>query len=173
MDRRDFLGTAAALGAGISQAATGSLPRRPYKNGIELSVIAFGGIVVCGLDQQESDRRVAAAFERGVNYFDCAPSYFDGEAELKLGRSLRPFRNRVFLAEKTTRRDAAGARVTIGNQHNLVSTAVGYASASSRAVHFGLGPLSVIPRVTIAWPSGKVQTLTAVPANRRLAVTEP
>lgn len=113
MDRRDFLGTAAALGAGISQAATGSLPRRPYKNGIELSVIAFGGIVVCGLDQQESDRRVAAAFERGVNYFDCAPSYFDGEAELKLGRSLRPFRNRVFLAEKTTRRDAAGARAEL------------------------------------------------------------
>jgi aryl-alcohol dehydrogenase-like predicted oxidoreductase len=41
-----------------------------------------------------------------VNYFDCAPSYFDGEAELKLGEALRPYRSKVFLAEKTTRRDA-------------------------------------------------------------------
>jgi len=114
MDRREFLGTAAALGAGISlKGATGTLPRRPYKDGIELSVIALGGIVVCGLEQKESDRRVAAAFERGVNYFDCAPSYFDGEAEMKLGQSLRPYRGKVFLAEKTTKRDAAGARAEL------------------------------------------------------------
>ena len=93
--------------------ASGTLPKRPYKNGIELSVIALGGIVVCGLEQKESDRRVAAAFERGVNYFDCAPSYFNGEAEIKLGRSLRPYRNRVFLAEKTGKRDAAGAQAEL------------------------------------------------------------
>jgi predicted aldo/keto reductase-like oxidoreductase len=114
MDRRDFLSTAAALSAGISvQGATGTIPKRPYKKGIDLSVIAFGGIVVCGLDQKESDRRVAAAIDRGVNYFDCAPSYFDGEAELKLGQSLRPYRNKVFLAEKTGKRDAAGARAEL------------------------------------------------------------
>jgi predicted aldo/keto reductase-like oxidoreductase len=114
MDRRDFLTSAAALGAGLPlNASTGTLPKRPYKNGIELSIIALGGIVVCGLDQKESDRRVAAAFERGVNYFDCAPSYFDGEAEIKLGQSLQPYRNRVFLAEKTTMRDAAGAQAEL------------------------------------------------------------
>jgi aryl-alcohol dehydrogenase-like predicted oxidoreductase len=76
-------------------------------------VIAFGGIVVCGLDQKESDRRVAEAFERGVNYYDCAPSYFNGEAETKLGLSLRPYRNRVFLAEKTGKRDAVGAQAEL------------------------------------------------------------
>ena len=115
MDRREFLNTAAALGASLSlNAATTMLPKRPYKNGIELSVIAFGGIVVCGLEQKESDRRVAAAVDRGVNYYDCAPSYFDGEAELKLGQSLRPYRDKVFLAEKTTpsrrRRRPGGTR---------------------------------------------------------------
>jgi aryl-alcohol dehydrogenase-like predicted oxidoreductase len=60
------------------------------------------------------DRRgflgVAGAYDRGVNYFDCAPSYFDGEAEIKLGEALRPYRGKVFLAEKTGRRDAKGAR---------------------------------------------------------------
>src|SRR5256885_16739050 len=47
---------------------------------------------------------------RGVNYFDCAPSYFNGEAESKLGEALKPFRSMVFLAEKTMHRDAKGAR---------------------------------------------------------------
>jgi predicted aldo/keto reductase-like oxidoreductase len=83
---------------------------RPYKNGIDLSVLAFGGIVICGLPQEDASRRVAEACEKGVNYFDCAPSYFDGEAEIKLGEALRPFRNKVFLAEKTMQRDAKGAR---------------------------------------------------------------
>ena len=110
MDRREFLGAAAALTATAAYGWETSLPRRPYKKGIDLSLIAFGGIVVCGLSQQEATRRVAAAYDRGVNYFDCAPSYFDGEAEIKLGEALRPYRNKVFLAEKTMSRDAKGAR---------------------------------------------------------------
>jgi predicted aldo/keto reductase-like oxidoreductase len=85
------------------------LPRRRYKDGIDLSILAFGGIVVCGLSQEEANLRVAAAFDRGINYFDCAPSYFDGEAELKLGEALRPYRHKVFLAEKTMHRDSKGA----------------------------------------------------------------
>ncbi|MDR3719560.1 MAG: aldo/keto reductase [Bryobacteraceae bacterium] len=111
MDRREFITSAAALGAGLNaNASAGTLPKRPYKNGIELSVIALGGIVVCKMEQKEADRRVAAAFDRGINYFDCAPSYFDGEAEMKLGAALQPYRNKVFLAEKTGKRDAKGAR---------------------------------------------------------------
>jgi aryl-alcohol dehydrogenase-like predicted oxidoreductase len=110
MDRREFLGAAAAVSASAAYGSDAALPRRPYKNGIDLSIIALGGIVVCGLSQEEASRRVAAAYDRGVNYFDCAPSYFDGEAEIKLGEALRPYRGKVFLAEKTTRRDAKGAR---------------------------------------------------------------
>ena len=89
------------------------LPRRRYKDEIDLSILAFGGIVVCGLPQEDANRRVAAAFERGINYFDCAPSYWDGEAEIRLGEALRLYRDRVFLAEKTTCRDARGAREEI------------------------------------------------------------
>lgn len=110
MDRREFLGAAAALTATAAFDETTPLPRRPYKNGIELSILALGGIVICGLSQEEASRRVAQAYDRGLNYFDCAPSYFDGEAETKLGEALRPYRSKVFLAEKTTRRDAKGAR---------------------------------------------------------------
>ena len=114
MDRREFITSAAALGAGLAaKASTGTLPKRPYKNGIELSILALGGIVVCKMEQKEADRRVAEAFDRGINYFDCAPSYFDGEAEMKLGAALQPYRNKVFLAEKSQQRDAKGARAEL------------------------------------------------------------
>jgi len=110
MNRRHFIGTAAALTATAAYGWDAPLPRRRYREGIDLSIIALGGIVVCGLSQEEASRRVAAAYDRGVNYFDCAPSYFNGEAEMKLGEALRPYRNKVFLAEKTMHRDAKGAR---------------------------------------------------------------
>ena len=110
MDRREFLGAAAAFTATAAYGWAAPLPRRPYKAGIDLSIIALGGIVVCGLSQEEASRRVAEAYNRAVNYFDWAPSYFDGEAEIKLGEALRPYRSKIFLAEKTTHRDAKGAR---------------------------------------------------------------
>ena len=113
MDRREFLTTTAALTATAALGSKATLARRPYKDGIALSVIGLGGIVVCGLRQEEASRRVAAAYDRGVNYFDCAPSYFDGEAEIKLGEALRPYRDKIFLAEKTTHRDAQGARLEL------------------------------------------------------------
>ncbi|MBM4087187.1 MAG: aldo/keto reductase, partial [Planctomycetes bacterium] len=79
-----------------------SIPRRPYKGGVKLSVIGFGGIVVCGMEQKDANAIVAEAVDRGVNYFDVAPSYFKGEAEEKLGAALEPYRSQVFLACKTT-----------------------------------------------------------------------
>jgi aryl-alcohol dehydrogenase-like predicted oxidoreductase len=89
------------------------LLRRRYKNQDELSIIGLGGIVLCGLPQSEGDRIVAEAIDRGVNYFDVAPVYFDGEAELKLGQALRGKRDGVFYACKTTEREAAPARAQL------------------------------------------------------------
>lgn len=74
---------------------------------VELSVVGFGGILVTNETAEESARRVSIAIERGVNYFDVAPTY--GNAEEMLGPALEPYRNDVFLACKTNRRDAAGA----------------------------------------------------------------
>ena len=42
-------------------------------------------------------------------YFDVAPAYGDGEAEIKLGRALAPYRSEVFLAGKTFARDSVAA----------------------------------------------------------------
>jgi len=88
----------------------GIIPRRIYQPGVELSVIGFGGIVVVGMEQRYANKIVLEVFDRGINYFDVAPSYWDGEAEKKLGIALKPVRHQVFLACKTTARDAAGSR---------------------------------------------------------------
>lgn len=95
---------------GQATAAKGPLPRRRYKDNVELSIIGFGGIVVVGQEQKDADREVAQSVERGVNYFDVAPTYGRGEAEIKLGPALEPHRKGVFLACKTTERTAEGAR---------------------------------------------------------------
>lgn len=129
MERRDFIlktgvGCAAAAAAvsGTGEPAVAepspSLRRRPY--GRELSVIGFGGIVVMGVEQTVANRSVAWAIEQGVNYFDVAPSY--GDAEVKLGPALKPFREDVFLACKTARRDAAGAREELTNSLRVLQT---------------------------------------------------
>ena len=107
MERRSFLAGAAATAAAAGAAG---LPKRKYRDGVNLSIIGFGGIVVVGMEQSEANREVARSVDRGVNYFDVAPSYGKGEAEQKLGPALKPYRGNVFLACKTQRRDAAGAR---------------------------------------------------------------
>jgi predicted aldo/keto reductase-like oxidoreductase len=89
------------------------LPRRTYKDGIQLSVIGFGGIIIVGLDQPKANGIVAEAISRGLNYFDVAPTYGDGEAEQKLGIALQPYRKNIFLACKAERRDAEGARAQL------------------------------------------------------------
>ena len=57
-------------------------------------------------------------------------------------------------------------------QHNHVNTAVGYGCASDRRVHFGLGPDSVVKELRVEWPSGAVQTLRDVSADRIINVRE-
>ena len=88
------------------------MERREYgSTGIDLSIIGFGGIVVMGAEQKQADRIVAEAVERGVNYFDVAPSY--GDAEERLGPALQPYRNDVFLACKTGERRREGAQAQL------------------------------------------------------------
>jgi predicted aldo/keto reductase-like oxidoreductase len=83
--------------------ASAMLPRRAFgETPVELSVIGFGGILIASTEQSYANRVVAQAIERGVNYFDVAPTY--GDAEIKLGPALEPYRKDVFLACKTTQR---------------------------------------------------------------------
>jgi hypothetical protein len=53
-----------------------------------------------------------------------------------------------------------------------MSTTVGYASSADGPLHFGLAGTAVVPKIEIRWPSGIVQTLTDVKADRVVEVTE-
>ena len=70
-------------------------------------------------------------------------------------------------------RDGMGAKLRIGNRHNHMSTAVGYASSVHAGVHFGLGEMRVVPEIEILWPGGRKQILRDVPVNQILTVREP
>jgi len=81
--------------------------RKLGKTGESLSIVGFGGIVVRDEEPASASRLVSQAIERGVNYFDVAPTY--GNAEECLGPALEPYRKSVFLACKTEKRAAAEA----------------------------------------------------------------
>ncbi len=116
MKRRDFM--KGSLGGILAAVATNrdakgretSIPKRNYNKEIRLSIIGFGGIVVLGMEQAGADQLVSLSIDRGVNYFDIAPSYGDGEAEVKLGKALTGHRHNIFLACKTMERDRSGAK---------------------------------------------------------------
>jgi aryl-alcohol dehydrogenase-like predicted oxidoreductase len=88
------------------------MQKRPYGNtGEQLSIIGFGGILVMNVEPSDASRLVAEAVDRGINYFDVAPSY--GNAEERLGPALAPYRDRVFLACKTGKRGRDEAAVEL------------------------------------------------------------
>ena len=88
--------------------------------GIQISRVAYGGIVSMKEEQRDSNRFVSYAIEKGVNYFDVAPSY--GNAEEKLGESLQPYRKNVTLACKTDAKNARDLRFDLENSLKKLHT---------------------------------------------------
>lgn len=85
-----------------------------------LSIIGFGGIVIKDTQPAEASRLVGNAIDRGINYFDVAPSY--GDAQECLGPALEPYRNQVFLACKTGKRDGESAKADLHESIKLLRT---------------------------------------------------
>jgi len=97
------------------------MQKREYgSTGEQLSIIGFGGIIVSGVEAGEASRYVGLAYDRGVNYYDVAPTY--GNAQEMLGPALEPYRKDVFLACKTTQRTAAAARDELEESLRLLRT---------------------------------------------------
>jgi aryl-alcohol dehydrogenase-like predicted oxidoreductase len=90
------------------------------RTGRRLSVIGFGGVVVSEVSPVEAAEYVNLAIERGINYFDVAPSY--GNAEELLGPALQPHRDNVFLACKTLQRSAKEADAELNRSLKRLKT---------------------------------------------------
>jgi aryl-alcohol dehydrogenase-like predicted oxidoreductase len=96
------------------------MKRRLGKTGFDVSPVIYGGIVSKKDGQENSDRYVAWAIDRGVNYFDVAPSYDD--AQEKLGHSLLPYRKSIHLACKTACREKDAAEKDFIESMRLLHT---------------------------------------------------
>ena len=130
MERRTFLQSAALTAAAMASnhgvqaaASTPSQPiaRRPLgRTGEQLSIIGFGGIVVMNETTTDAKNIVAEAVDRGINYFDVAPSY--GNAQERLGPALAPYRKNCFLACKTDGRKKDDSRQQLEESLRLLQT---------------------------------------------------
>ena len=73
-------------------------------------------------------------------------------------------------------RDGYGATVTVTagdlTQTRLCHADGSYLSSSDKRVHVGIGKVTVADAVTIRWPSGQVDILRHVQADRILTVRE-
>jgi aryl-alcohol dehydrogenase-like predicted oxidoreductase len=74
------------------------------KTGLQVSRLGFGcgnvgGLIIRGT-HQDRVRAVARAMEAGINYFDTAPSYGNGQSEQNLGEVLRELKANVYVGTK-------------------------------------------------------------------------
>jgi hypothetical protein len=82
----------------------------------------------------------------------------------------------IALEGRTSNRAAIGAtvRVTAGGrvQARAVMSQSSYYSLDDLRVHFGLGSVSRVDQIEVTWPSGRVESVTNVAADRVVALVE-
>jgi len=124
MKRREFFKVMGTLSvAGLSLDARGAIgqarlvPRRRLgQTGVEVSVLALGGVIGMQLPpSRDHDPSALAeqALNLGITYFDTAPSYNNGQSETNYGPVVARRRGELFLATKTGDRSYDGTRRSI------------------------------------------------------------
>ena len=75
--------------------------RRMGRTGLKVSEVCLGTMTFGhGTDQQEANRIVDLACEAGVNFFDTANSYGNGQSEIMLGKALKGRRQDLIVGTK-------------------------------------------------------------------------
>jgi aryl-alcohol dehydrogenase-like predicted oxidoreductase len=128
------------------------------RSGLEVSILGFGCGAVGGLmvrgNPTDQARAIARALDVGVNYFDTAVQYGNGESERNLGRLIKQRRNQAIVGTKVRlqatefgsmgpaiRRSLEGSlqrlgtdRVDIFHLHNEITVPGGGGSLSAKQV---------------------------------------
>ena len=83
----------------------------------------------------------------------------------------------IDLVGTKSNRDAVGAIVECetvdGKQIRHRISGGSYGSTHASTLHFGLGNAKQVNRISIQWPSGRMQTLPATEVNQRITIVEP
>jgi len=74
-------------------------------------------------------------------------------------------------------RDGIGARIRCVSKSGLeqwstVSTAGSYQSSNDKRVHFGLGADKYVRLLEVTWPSGRLQKIENIKADRVISIRE-
>jgi hypothetical protein len=130
-----------------------------------------------GLDQRGVGFGCALGDLSGDGNLDIVYANYQGGVTLLRNDNDTGHRTDVHLRGTVSNRFGVGAVVRIesalGTQVRPLVLARGYLSSSEPMVHFGLGDDTVIRRMTVTWPSGRVQAFENLPVDRRFTVTEP
>jgi len=130
-----------------------------------------------GADSDGDGRSVVAADFRNVGMPDLIVRQAGGGPLLLYENRLpRKHYLTVTLRGRQSNRQGVGARLTatVGGRQIVreLFPASGYRSQAPNQVHFGLADDSAVDTLTIRWPSGKVQVLTGLAADRHVVIDE-
>jgi hypothetical protein len=126
-------------------------------------------------------------YQRGSAFGDLNNDGFQDIVVTSLGQTPRILINRGLsgnhwalfdLRGTVSNRDGIGTKIKVTTAagrtlYNHCTTSVGFMSSSDRRVHFGLGKETSMADVEIRWPSGTIQHLDHLAADRIIKVEEP
>lgn len=83
--------------------------RKFGNTGIEISRLGFGCMRLPTIklndvevvDEDKTIKMIHRAYELGVNYYDTAYFYHDGQSEIVLGKALKGIRDKVYVSTKS------------------------------------------------------------------------
>ncbi len=85
------------------------MEKRPFgKTGLKTSLLGFGGFHLCEIPFSEAEYLLNNYLDAGGNYIETAPSYGNGESEIKIGKAVSHRRSEYILVTKAHARDEAG-----------------------------------------------------------------
>jgi hypothetical protein len=130
-----------------------------------------------GLDQRGVAFGTAFGDLSGDGNLDIVYTNYQGGVTILRNDNDTAHRAEIDLRGTVSNRFGIGAVVRIesalGVQVRPLVLARGYLSSSEPMLHFGLGNDTVITRMTVTWPSGRVQAFENLAVDRRFTVTEP
>src|SRR5437867_6906359 len=97
------------------------------RTGVDVSVLALGAMTfgtkdawkLGGLGQDTVNKMVSRAIDAGINLFDTADVYDEGESERTLGKALQPYRDRILIATKVRGKSGPGINEIGLSRHHI------------------------------------------------------